>query len=318
MDGLIGYTGFVGGALLQQHNFPLRFNTSNASAISGQSFDTLVCAAAPGSMFIANRKPERDLEQIHALTKQLEGIKAERMVLISSIAVLADFSSGDDETTKNFQEKLAYGRHRRILEKFCETHFSNCLIVRLPALFGTGLRKNFIFDLLNPVPTMLAQERLEYLLAQLPAELCSVAARLYKTGSHGMYTVDRDALNRNAMRRELEAAVNEANMQSALFHHPETSYQYYDISRLWSDIQIAFQADLTHVHLATEPLRAGDIYQRLLGAEMPASSAPLHREDMHTRYAGLWRRSGFYLEDAGTVLGKLETFFANASAGVQG
>jgi hypothetical protein len=43
----------------------------------------------------------------------------------------------------------AYGLHRRLLEKFVESHFSRHLIVRLPGLVGPGLRKNVIFDFLN-------------------------------------------------------------------------------------------------------------------------------------------------------------------------
>ena len=43
----------------------------------------------------------------------------------------------------------SYGLHRRLLEEFVESHFTNYLIVRLPGLVGPGLRKNVIFDLLN-------------------------------------------------------------------------------------------------------------------------------------------------------------------------
>ena len=139
-DGLIGHTGFVGGALLRQAAFPARFNSANIASIAGQSFGTLVCAAAPGSKHEANRAPERDAAQIEALMAHLGTVRTERFVLISSIAVLADFAGGDDEGTSAFQQTLAYGRHRRMLEAFVEDHFPRSLIVRLPALFGAGLR----------------------------------------------------------------------------------------------------------------------------------------------------------------------------------
>lgn len=309
VDALIGYSGFVGGTLSEQHAFSARFNTSNINAIAGQQFDTVVCAAAPGSMFTANREPDRDREQIDTLIEQLDSVKTRRFVLISSIAVLADFAAGDDESTRAFQKDLPYGRHRRALEVFCETRFPDFSIVRLPALFGAGLRKNFIFDLLNPIPSMLSKSRLESLLGQLPPALRNALARLYAPDTSGMCVVNRDALNKDSNRPDLEAAVREMGMSAAQFHNPDTTYQYYDLTRLWCDIQVATKFELRHVHLVTEPLRASDIYSRLLGSDMPSSEAQLHREDMHTRHAALWGRDGPYLEDSRTVLDSLEAFF---------
>jgi len=145
--GLIGNTGFVGGALLRQARFDACFNSANIAAIEGQAFGTLVCAAAPGSMVEANRAPEWDKAQINALIARLDRVEAERFVLISSIAVLADFAGRDVEGTAAYQQELAYGRNRRMLETFVERRFPASLIIRLPALFGAGLRKDFLFDL---------------------------------------------------------------------------------------------------------------------------------------------------------------------------
>jgi hypothetical protein len=43
----------------------------------------------------------------------------------------------------------AYGAHRLAFEIFCNNKFVNCSIVRLPGLFGEGLKKNVVFDFLN-------------------------------------------------------------------------------------------------------------------------------------------------------------------------
>jgi hypothetical protein len=312
VDAVIGGTGFVGKILARQHSFAACFNSSNIDTILGQAFDTVVCAAAPGSMFVANREPDRDCAHIEALIKRLDRVRARRFVLISSIAVLADFAAGDDETTQNFQQELAYGRHRRLLEAFCESRFEECLVVRLPALFGPGLRKNLIFDLLNPVPTMLPEAKLETLLEHLEPPLREALSGFYAPDPvTAMHRLNRDALDADPRRGALDTAVLAAGMSATQFHNPGTAYQFYDMSRLWQDISIALQAGLDHMHLTVEPLRVADIHIRLLGSQMPQTAARLHREDMRTRHAPLWGRESPYLEDAATVLDKLADFFVH-------
>lgn len=314
-DALIGYTGFVGATLRGQHSFDGLFNSRNIAQVEGQSFNTVVCAAAPGSMFEANKKPEQDQAKIEVLTEQLSRLKAQRFVLVSSIAVLADFAGGDDEGTTKFQEDLAYGRHRRILEKFCEQHFENCLIVRLPALFGHGLRKNFIFDLMNPVPTMLQEARLENLKKELEPTLAKLVNALYAPdAATGMLKLDREALNRCSERPALDATMTRIGFSAIQFHNRKTTYQYYDMERLWNDICIALEAGLSHIHLSTEPLEAARIHKRLTGIEMPETCARLHREDMQTRHAALWSRKGRYLDEADSVLDRLAAFYAGERA----
>ena len=312
IDAIIGHTGFVGGTLVQQHRFSAHFNTSNISDIGGREFDTLVCAAAPGSMFAANREPQRDREQINALLESLKEVRARRFVLISSIAVLADFAGKDDERSKAFQEELAYGRHRRALEAFAEDTFEDTLVVRLPALFGRGLRKNFIFDLLNPIPAMLTEAKLEGLSTILDHSLFDQLRGLYAPDpSTGMMKLDRTALDDDPMRTSLEEAAITQGFAATQFHNPGTTYQYYNMNRLWSDIDIALRAGLRHVHLVSEPLEAATIHRRLTGRGMPESGARLHHEDMRTRHAEIWGKQGPYLEDADTVLDQLAAFHAS-------
>lgn len=310
--GLIGHTGFVGSALLRQTAFGACYNSKTIGDIEGAAFGTLVCAAAPGSMVEANRAPDRDKAQIDALIARLDRVQTERFVLISSIAVLADFAGGDDEGTEAFQQELAYGRHRRALEAFVEERFPGSLIVRLPALFGTGLRKNFLFDLLNPVPTMLTEAKHNAIAAALGGDLAGWLAALYAPDAvTGLLKLDRAALNADPRRGALEAALNAMGASATQFHHRETTYQYYPIDRLWQDIGIALGAGLTHLHLAPEPLAAADIHLRLTGRPMPETPARLHREDMRTRHAALWGANGSYQFAAAYTLDSLAAFFAH-------
>ena len=40
-------------------------------------------------------------------------------------------------------------KNRKMLEYFVKNNFQNYLIIRLPGIFGTGLKKNVIYDLMN-------------------------------------------------------------------------------------------------------------------------------------------------------------------------
>jgi hypothetical protein len=309
---LIGHTGFVGGALLRQARFDACFNSATIAAIEGRSFGTLVCAAAPGSMLEANRSPERDAAQIDGLIARLATIRAERFVLISSIAVLADFAGVHDEGTQSFQQDLAYGRHRRALEIFVEDHFASSLIVRLPALFGHGLRKNFLFDLMNPVPSLLTDAKHDALMKALDPALARWAGALFASDPvTGMLKLDRAALNADRRRAALEDAVTAVGASATQFHHPDTTYQYYAIDRLWQDIGIGLEAGLSHLHLVAEPLTASAIHARLTGRPMPDTPARLHREDMRTRHSALWGAEGPYQFSAAATLDRLAAFYAS-------
>ena len=153
MDGrmlvLIGFTGFVGSSLVKQASFDVSFRSTNIHEIQNKSFETIVCAGAPAQKWIANKEPEADLQTIQNLIGHLKTIKCKTFILISTVDV---FHSPLDvnENTKVDEEGLQpYGLHRRLLEKFVEKQFKNCLIIRLPSLVGPGLRKNIVFDFLN-------------------------------------------------------------------------------------------------------------------------------------------------------------------------
>jgi len=312
IDGIIGYSGFVGGNLSRQHSFAGRFNSRNIDESAGYAFDTLVCAAAPGSMFQANAFPEQDLQQIETLCRKISGIRARRFVLISSIAVLADFSGGDDEATEAFQTKLAYGRHRRLLEAFCAGHFENTLILRLPALFGSGLKKNFLFDLLNPVPSMLNATMMEQALCVVSKPSAAILQQVYSLNEqNGMFILDRTALRQSGAQACIEESLGQHSLTAVQFTNPNSMFQYYGVDRLWEDIEAASADGIRVLHLATEPVAAAQIHRAVTGREMPHTDARLHYEDMRTLHAGLRGRTGPYLENVEQVMARV-TAFADA------
>lgn len=145
---LIGYTGFVGSNLLRQRSFDACFNSSNVEAIAGRSFDLVVCAGAPAEKWKANADPERDSDIVERLTRALEHVNANKLVLISTVDVFLEPRDVDEESPVPLAGLHAYGRHRRRLEQIVASRFETH-IVRLGGLFGRGLKKNVIYDFLH-------------------------------------------------------------------------------------------------------------------------------------------------------------------------
>jgi dTDP-4-dehydrorhamnose reductase len=143
---LIGSTGFVGGNLLREYPFAACYHSANIETIRGGHFDLVVCAGAPAAKWKANQDPAADRAGVGRLMTALERVRTERFVLISTVDVYGRVDGVDEDCPPT--GATPYGRHRLELEHFVVHHFHS-LIVRLPALFGSGLKKNAIYDLLH-------------------------------------------------------------------------------------------------------------------------------------------------------------------------
>ncbi|MTI46629.1 MAG: NAD(P)-dependent oxidoreductase [Firmicutes bacterium] len=149
MNGLIGYTGFVGGNLDKQFRFDIRYNSSNIDEIQGEDFNILVCAGVSGTKWIANKYPNEDLQKINNLLNNLSKVSCKKMILISTVDVYVEPNNADENTNIRIDGLHPYGKNRVKVERFIQNSFENVSIIRLPAIYGEGLKKNFVFDLLN-------------------------------------------------------------------------------------------------------------------------------------------------------------------------
>lgn len=146
---LIGHTGFVGGNLLRQGRYSELYNSTNIETIAGRSFELVVSAGCRAAKWIANKEPAADHASVARLMGTLERVRAERFVLISTIDVYPQPIEVDETLAPALVDLEPYGKHRLELEQFVRARFQNALIVRLPGLFGVGLKKNAIYDLLH-------------------------------------------------------------------------------------------------------------------------------------------------------------------------
>jgi hypothetical protein len=138
----------VGGNLLRQAAFDDAYNSSNIEDIEGRHYALIACAGAPGEKWRANREPERDAERVSRLTRSLARVSCDQFVLISTVDVYPRPVGVDEATPIEESGGTAYGRNRLLLERFASGRFATT-VVRLPGLFGPGLKKNVIFDFLH-------------------------------------------------------------------------------------------------------------------------------------------------------------------------
>jgi len=147
---LIGHTGFVGSNLARSEAFDATYNSTNIETIRGRHFHRLVCAGVPAVKWWANQHPAEDRATIARLTTALSAVAADSFILISTIDVYPRPVAVDETVMPVAADAVeAYGRHRLELEQFVANHFPTTHIIRLPALFGRGLKKNALFDLMN-------------------------------------------------------------------------------------------------------------------------------------------------------------------------
>ncbi|MBV8846006.1 MAG: NAD(P)-dependent oxidoreductase [Bryobacterales bacterium] len=145
---LIGASGFVGGNL--PHDlFKDLFRSTNIEDIKGKTYDLVVCAGAPAAKWKANQDPEGDLANLQRLTACLAEVNTKQFLLISTVDVYHTPVAVDEDTPIEPAKTQPYGKHRYFLETFVRDKFPHSSIVRLPGLFGRGLKKNIIFDLIH-------------------------------------------------------------------------------------------------------------------------------------------------------------------------
>ena len=278
-DLLVGSTGFVGGNLLAKHTFAAECHSSDITAQYGTRPDLCVYAGVPAAMFLANADPEADLAVMRAARENIRQIAPKRLVLISSIAVLAD-SCGvyEDSPAQDTEALPAYGKNRLQLERWVREDFPDALIVRLPALYGAGIRKNFLFDLHTITPAMAAKSPL--------------VKSAYTLADNGFYK-----LNGTADPAELRTFFAANDFNALAFTDTRSRYQFYNLGRLWSDMEAARAADIKLLHLCTPPVSAAEVYTAVTGKadwhnELPK---PPFDYDLRSRHAALLGGSGDYL-----------------------
>ncbi len=146
---ILGSSGFVGSSLARLVPADEHHSSKTIQQIRGRSFQTIYVACAPGAKWLANKEPDQDAAAIDSIIDHLRTVEVEHCVLISTVDVYPKPIDVDERTVINPAEGHPYGRNRLRLEEEVRRLFRSVSILRLPGLFGPGLKKNVIFDLLT-------------------------------------------------------------------------------------------------------------------------------------------------------------------------
>lgn len=250
---LIGHTGFVGSNIAAAHEFTDYYNTSNIGDIRSRSYDLVVSAAARADSHRINADGPADWAEIEQYLDLLAEVSIDQLVFVSTVCVYPGDTTPDESTPPTEDGLTPYGANRLRMEQTLADRYRS-LALRLPQLYGFGLKKGIVYDLLND------------------------------------YRVE--------------------------FIRPGGAFQYYDLRRLWDDVEVALKEGLTSLNFATPPLSSARVAAECFGRDIAEQVVPgeesayarMYTRDMRTVHAELFGGPPGYLLDEAAEVAALRAF----------
>ena len=305
MDILVGYTGFVGQNLNMQYNFDAVFNSKNIVDAYNISPDLCVYSGVRSEKFRADNFPDEDLTHINEAIENICKINPKQLVLISTVDVIPSVQSEYvyEDTNYDTDKLTPYGKHRLFLENTIRSIYPDALIVRLPALFGLGIKKNFIFDLINFYPPTLQKNKFKELQNKQP-----LLENFYSEDSNGFYRILADITPNN--KSKLKNMFKEVGFSALNFTDSRSKFAFYNLQHLWEHIQQLLGEKVYLAHLAVEPVAAAEVYQMLYGSYFinETNARPFDYTFFKTKYTKLFGGSAGYIFDKEYVLAEIKKF----------
>lgn len=146
---VFGANGFVGKSIYRAlvatgkyQVIPVTRETYSEHA--GKFYNIVINSAMPGARFWAKKNPDKDfVETVQKTANLLYDCAFDKFVQISTVSV-------------RHQPDTIYGRHKLAAETLC--NHGNNLIIRLSSMFGEGLKKGVLIDMLNGQNVFIARE----------------------------------------------------------------------------------------------------------------------------------------------------------------
>ena len=300
MDILVGYTGFVGTNIALKHKFGLLCNSKNIEEAFGTNPDLLVYSGVPAEMFLANSNPEADRAVTENAANNIRKINPKRLVLISTIAVLDNPIGVNEDVAIDSSKLTAYGLNRLNLERAAADIVADCHVIRLPALFGKGIKKNFIYDMIHFFPAMLNKQKYDELSPKEP-----IISKSYFLQDDGFYKLSVSDENK----AELKSAFERVGFSALNFTDSRSVFQYYNLSYMFEHIKAVIEHKIPIFHAASEPVSAREVYEYVFGdAFVNELNRPPFNYDYKTKYADLFGGKNGYIFEAEQLLNDIKQF----------
>ncbi|MCQ9628117.1 NAD(P)-dependent oxidoreductase [Cetobacterium somerae] len=308
MKSLIGYTGFVGSNLDLQINFDKKYNSKNISEIRGEEFEELYCAGVSAVKWFANQNPDKDILGINNLIENLKEVKVKRFILISTIDIYDKLGEVNEDSVPDVENQDTYGKNRYFLENWVKENFEDYLIVRLPALFGDGLKKNFIYDLINPIPSSIVLKKWIELKENLTKENFSKLEAVYFKDENNNYNFNKKIDLKT--KQDVEEILRDYGFTSLSFTDSRSYFPFYYLNNLEKDINIALKNNVKTLNLSVEPLTCKELAKEVFNLEV--NNCIENREpvkyDMKSKFYNLYNGANGYLYNKKETINFLKEF----------
>ncbi len=171
--GVIGCGGFVGSALCgfiaKTDNELIGINKKNYNDFINSEFDILINSATPSKRYWALNNPLADFKATVGLTAEIVyNWRYKKLVQISTVSA-------------KLQLNHPYGIHKHLAEQLVLNSNQNNLVIRLGNLFGEGLNKGIIYDIIKGNPLFVSGDsRYSFIDVEKAAEI--IFSKLTKNG----------------------------------------------------------------------------------------------------------------------------------------
>ena len=166
----------------------------------------------------------------------------------------------------------AYGLNRYRLEEWVQHNILNHLIIRLPGLYGNHIKKNFVYDMMNLIPTMIKEDKFHEITSS-----DKVLLDYYRKQENGFYRVtDLD----ESARKYLRDYFARCSFNALCFTDADSSFQFYNLSYLWKQIQFAYENGIKRLNIATEPVTASEVFEYVFEKKFENKLQKNHRQNM--------------------------------------
>lgn len=299
---LIGYTGFVGSNLMLSYDFEYCYNSKNIQEAYGKEFDILIYSGVRAEKFIANSNPNEDKILIEKAIENIKKINFNKLVLISTVDIYPNPVDVDEDSIIDKNEQ-AYGRNRYYLENWIRDNINDYHILRLPALFGKNLKKNFIYDMIKIVPSMLKKEK--YI--ELSKKYNDIEKCYYLDGDfYKLKNIDEKSF------KKLKEFFENNDFNALSFTDSRNFYQFYNLALLWKDIKIVIENNIKTLNLSVEPIMAKDLYKNIFNKDFDNITNNTVSYNMKSKYYKLFNGKNGYLYCKNSIMEDIKNMVEKA------